>query len=130
MKKRILLTMLFVIAFSLLAVLSVSAEDYTLVDNLGDPDWYTGNYELMTDKESQVVLSNGDGTYTAYPSYYILKYSISVSGGVVTEAYINDKKCRKTNKCSMKNNCIHRNLFNKILHEKSNYRIRNSRNYR
>ena len=89
MKKRILLTMLFVIAFSLFAVLSVSAEDYTLVDNLGDPDWYTGNYELITDKESQVVLSNGDGTYTAYPAYYILKYSISVSGGVVTEAYIN-----------------------------------------
>ncbi len=81
--------MLFVIAFSLLAVLSVSAEDYTLVDNLGDPGWYTGNYELMTDKESQVVLSNGDGTYTAYPAHYILKYSISVSGGVVTEAYIN-----------------------------------------
>lgn len=89
MKKRILFTMLFVVVFSLLAVFSVSAEEYSVVDNLGDPSWYTGNYELITDKTSKVVLSNGDGTYTAYPAYYVLKYSITVKDGVVTEAYVN-----------------------------------------
>ena len=89
MKKRILLTAVFVMILSLLAVFSVSAEEYTVVDNLGDPSWYTGNYELITDKTSKVVLSNGDGSYTAYPSYYILKYSITVQDGSVTEAYVN-----------------------------------------
>ena len=90
MKKRILLMAIFVIALSLLAVFSASAEEYPLVDDLGTPSWYTGNYELMTDKTSKVVLSNGDGTYTAYPAYYILKYSITVSNGEVTKAYINN----------------------------------------
>ncbi len=89
MKKKILFTMLFVVALSLLAVFSASAEEYNVVDNLGDPSWYTGNYELITDKTSKVILSNGDGTYTAYPAYYILKYSITVKDGAVTEAYVN-----------------------------------------
>lgn len=89
MKKKILFTMLFVVALSLLAVFSASAEEYDVVDNLGDPSWYTGNYELITDKTSKVILSNGDGTYTAYPAYYILKYSITVKDGVITEAYVN-----------------------------------------
>ena len=52
MKKKILFTMLFVVVLSLLAVFSVSAEEYNVVDNLGDPSWYTGNYELITDKTS------------------------------------------------------------------------------
>lgn len=89
MKKRILFTMLFVVVLSLLAVFSVSAEEYNVVDNLGDPSWYTGDYELITDKTSKVILSNGDGTYTAYPAYYILTYEIKVKDGVVTEAYVN-----------------------------------------
>ena len=89
MKKKILLALTLIAVFVCLFAFAASAEEYTLVDNLGTPSWYTGNYELITDKASQVVLSNGDGTYTAYPAYYILKYSISVSNGVVTEAYIN-----------------------------------------
>lgn len=89
MKKRIFLTMLLVLTLCLLFALAVSAEEIELVDNLGDPSWYTGNYELIKDKTSKVVLSNGDGTYTAYPAYYVLKYSITVNDGAVTEAYVN-----------------------------------------
>ena len=88
MKKFLLATLIATLMCICLAF-TVSAQEYELVDNLGDPSWYTGNYTLITDKESQVVLSNGDGTYTAYPAYYVLKYSISVSNGAVTEAYIN-----------------------------------------
>ena len=87
--KKILITMLLVLTMCLFLAFSVSAEEYELVNNLGDPDWYTGNYQLMTDKTSKVVLDNGDGTYTAYPAYYILKYSITVKDGAITEAYIN-----------------------------------------
>ena len=87
--KKILITMLLVLTMCLFLAFSVSAEEYELVDNLGDPGWYTGNYQLMTDKTARVVLSNGDGTYTAYPSYYVMKYSITVSDGVVTAAYVN-----------------------------------------
>ncbi len=89
MKKRVLLTVLFVMLLSLLVAFSVSAQEYELVDDLGDPSWYTGNYQYMTDKTSQVILSNDDGTYTAYPAYYILKYSITVKDSVISEAYIN-----------------------------------------
>ncbi len=98
MKKRVLLTILFVMLLSLLVAFTASAQEYELVDDLGDPSWYTGNYEYMTDKTSQVVLSNGDGTYTAYPAYYVLKYSITVKDGVISEAYINDFDYSHVNK--------------------------------
>lgn len=87
--KKILITMLIALTMCLFLAFSVSAEEYELVDNLGDPDWYTGNYQLMKDKTSKVVLDNGDGTYTAYPAYYILKYYISLKDGAISEAYIN-----------------------------------------
>ena len=87
--KKLLITMLLALTMCVLLAFAVSAEEYELVDDLGDPSWYTGNYELMTDKTSKVVLSNGDGTYTAYPAYYILKYSITVKDGAISEAYIN-----------------------------------------
>jgi len=87
--KKLLITMLIALTMCLLLAFSVSAEEYELVDNLGTPSWYTGNYELMKDTTSKVVLSNGDGTYTAYPAYYILKYSITVKDGAISEAYIN-----------------------------------------
>ena len=90
MKKKIVLLLSLVVMLMCFFAIIVSAEEYTLVDDLGTPSWYTGNYELMTDKTSKVVLSNGDGTYTAYPAYYVLKYSITVKDGAVTEAYIND----------------------------------------
>ena len=88
--KHFLITTLLALTMCLFLAFTVSAEEYTLVDNLGTPDWYIGNYELMTDKQSKVVLDNGDGTYTAYPAYYILKYNITVSDGKVTQAYISD----------------------------------------
>lgn len=87
--KKFLLVVILVLTMCLFLALGASATEYTLVDDLGDPDWYTGNYQLMKDKASKVVLSNGDGTYTAYPAYYILKYSITVKDGAITEAYIN-----------------------------------------
>lgn len=88
MKKRLLFILITVFAVCTLFTVSVSAEDYPLVNNLGDPEWYTGNYELIADKTSQVVLYDGS-TYTAYPSYYVLKYSITVNNGSVSEAYVN-----------------------------------------
>jgi len=87
--KKILITMLIALTMCLFLAFSVSAEEYELVDNLGTPGWYTGNYELIKDKDAQVVLSNGNGTYTRYPAYYVLKYSITVKDGAVTEAYVN-----------------------------------------
>ena len=87
--KKLLITMLLALTMCVLLAFAVSAEEYELVDDLGTPSWYTGNYELMTDKTSKVVLSNGNGTYTAYPAYYILKYSITVKDGAISEAYIN-----------------------------------------
>ena len=58
MKKFLLLATL-LLTMCLFLAFSVSAEEYELVDDLGDPTWYTGNYQLITDKEAQVVLSNG-----------------------------------------------------------------------
>ena len=87
--KKLLITILIALTMCLFLAFAVSAEDYELIDDLGDPSWYTGNYQLMTDKTSKVVLSNGDGTYTAYPAYYVLKYYIAVKDGAITEAYIN-----------------------------------------
>ena len=95
MKKKIFLMAMMITMIVCLFAIFVSAETITyegqeieVVNNLGDPSWYTGNYEYMTDKTSLVVLSNGDGTYTAYPSYYILKYSITISNGFISEAAI------------------------------------------
>ncbi|MBO5262043.1 MAG: leucine-rich repeat domain-containing protein [Clostridia bacterium] len=87
--KKLLLVSLLVLTMCIFFAFSVSAQDVPVVGNLGDPSWYTGNYALITDKTSKVVLSNGDGTYTAYPAYYVLKYSITVKDGAVTEAYVN-----------------------------------------
>ena len=87
--KKLLIIMLLALTMCIFLALAVSAVEYDTVDTLGDPDWYTGNYQLMTDKTSKVVLDNGDGTYTAYPAYYVLKYNISVKDGAISEAYIN-----------------------------------------
>ena len=88
MKKLFIMTLV-ALTMCLFLAFSVGAEEeYTLVDNLGDPAWYTGNYQLMTDKTSKVVLANGDGTYTAYPAYYVLKYNITVNDGAISQAFI------------------------------------------
>ena len=86
--KKLLLVSLLVLTMCIFFAFSVSAQDVPVVNDLGDPSWYTGNYTLIKDKTSQVVLSNGDGTYTAYPAYYVLKYSITVKDGAITEAYV------------------------------------------
>ena len=66
--KKLIVTMLLALSLCVFLAFAVSAEEYNTVDNLGDPDWYTGDYQLITDKTSKVVLSNGNGTYTAYPA--------------------------------------------------------------
>lgn len=86
--KKLIVTMLLALSLCVFLAFAVSAEEYNTVDNLGEPSWYTGNYQLITDKSSKVVLSNGDGTYTAYPAYYVLKYNIKATDGVITEAYV------------------------------------------
>ena len=87
MKKKILLIAMMVAILTCIFVLSVSAETITyegqeieLVNNLGDPSWYTGTTATkITDKESIVILKDTNGNLTAYPSYYIFKYLIEGS---------------------------------------------------
>ena len=87
MKKKILLIAMVVIVLTCLLVVSVSAETITyegqeiqLVNNLGDPSWYTGTTaSKITDKDSIVILKDAEGNMTAYPSYYIFRYLIEGS---------------------------------------------------
>ena len=87
MKKKILLIAMMVAILTCIFVLSVSAEAITyegqeieLVNNLGDPSWYTGTTATkITDKESIVILKDTNGNLTAYPSYYVFRYLIEGS---------------------------------------------------
>lgn len=96
MKKKILLIAMMVAVLACLFAFSVGAEAVTyegkeieLVNNLGDPSWYTGDTALaIQDKESIVILKDADGNMTAYPSYYILRFRVEVKDGVVTNAYV------------------------------------------
>ena len=96
MKKKILVAFIAVIALVCLFTIAVSAKTVTyegqeieLVDNLGDPSWYTGNTALaIQDKESFVILKDSEGNMTAFPSYYILRFGVDVKDGVVTNAYV------------------------------------------
>ena len=84
MKKKFLLIAMMVTILTCIFVLSVSAETITyegqeieLVNNLGDPSWYTGDTaSKIKDKESVVILKDADGVLTAYPSYYVFRYLI------------------------------------------------------
>ena len=86
MKKKILLIAMMVAILACLFALSVSAEAITyegqkieLINNLGDPSWYTGTTATkITDKESIVILKDANGGLTAYPSYYVFKYSENI----------------------------------------------------
>lgn len=88
MKKKILLIAMMVAILTCIFALSVCAETITyegqeieLVNNLGDPSWYTGTTATkITDKESIVILKDANGNMTAYPSYYIFRYMIDGSG--------------------------------------------------
>lgn len=94
--KKVLITLM--VALSLLFTLTLVAsaetvtyegEEIELVNNLGDPSWYTGNTALaIQDKESIVILKDSEGNMTAFPSYYILKFGVDVKDGVVTQAYV------------------------------------------
>lgn len=94
--KKVLITLM--VALSLLFTLTLVAsaekvtyegEEIELVNNLGDPSWYTGNTALaIQDKESIVILKDSEGNMKAFPSYYILKFRVDVSDGVVTNAYV------------------------------------------
>ena len=96
MKKKLLVAFIAVLALVCLFTIAVSAKTVTyegqeieLVDNLGDPSWYTGNTALaIQDKESFVILKDSEGNMTAYPSYYILRFGVEVKDGVVTNAYV------------------------------------------
>ena len=87
MKRKILLIAMTVAILTFVFALYVGAETITyegqeieLVNNLGDPAWYTGTTsEKIKDKESVVILKDADGGLTAYPSYYIFKYMIEGS---------------------------------------------------
>ena len=97
MKKKFLLIAMMVSILTCIFALSVSAETITyegkeieLVNDLGDPSWYTGTTaSKIQDKESIVILKDSEGNMTAYPSYYIFRYLIDNSG--VRIAWANDK---------------------------------------
>ena len=96
MKKKILLIAMMVAMIACLFALCVSAETITyegteieLVNNLGDPSWYTGNTALaIQDKESVVILKDAEGNMTAYPSYYILRFGVDMKDGVPSNVYV------------------------------------------
>ena len=87
MKRKILLITMIVTVLACLFAISANAKTITyegqeieLIDNLGDPSWYTGTTaSKVTDKESSVILKDADGNMTAYPSYYIFRYLIEGS---------------------------------------------------
>ena len=87
MKKKVLLFAMMIAILVCIFALSVSAETITydgqeieLVNNLGDPSWYTGTTaSKITDKESIVILKDAEGNMTAYPSYYLFRYMIEGS---------------------------------------------------
>lgn len=87
MKRKILLITMIVAVLACLFAVSANAKAITyegqeieLVDNLGDPSWYTGTTaSKIQDKESIVILKDADGNMTAYPSYYIFRYYIEGS---------------------------------------------------
>ena len=97
MKNKILLIAVLTALLSCIFAFGIRAESITyegqeieLVNNLGDPSWYTGTTaDKITDKESIVILKDSSGNLTAYPSYYIFRYLIDNSG--VRIAWANDK---------------------------------------
>lgn len=94
--KKVLITLMVALSLLFTLTLVASAENVTyegkeieLVNNLGDPTWYTGNTALaIQDKESIVILKDSDGNMTAYPAYYILKFRVTVTDGAVTYASV------------------------------------------
>ena len=94
--KKVLITLMVALSLLFTLTLVASAEKVTyegkeieLVNNLGDPTWYTGDTALaIQDKESIVILKDSDGNMTAYPAYYVLKFRVTVTDGAVTYASV------------------------------------------
>ena len=94
--KKVLITLMVALSLLFALTLVASAEKVTyegkeieLVNNLGDPSWYTGYTALaIQDKESIVILKDSEGNMTAYPAYYFFKYNIGLKDGNIIEAYI------------------------------------------
>lgn len=94
--KKVLITLMVALSLLFTLTLVASAEKVTyegkeieLVNNLGDPSWYTGNTALaIQDKESIVILKDSDGNMKAYPSYYVLKFGVDVKDGKITNTYV------------------------------------------
>ena len=82
MKKKLLILAAMIATLLCVFALAVSAKtvqyegrDIELIDNLGDPTWYTGDTATaIQDKESIVILKDANNNMKAYPAYYILKY--------------------------------------------------------
>ncbi|MBR2444847.1 MAG: leucine-rich repeat domain-containing protein [Clostridia bacterium] len=85
MKRKLLILALMLTLLVCVFAISVSAvtityegEEIELVNNLGDPSWYTGTVaERITDKDSIVILKDSEGNKTAFPSYYIFRFNIN-----------------------------------------------------
>ena len=95
-KKLLLISLITSLLFCLFVIvagaetITYEGEDIELVNNLGDPSWYTGTTaSKIKDKESIVILKDADGNKTAYPSYYVFRYVIN--GSTVYVAWANDK---------------------------------------
>ncbi len=75
MKRKLLLALTLVAIFTFVFALSVSAEilEWTETQDLGFSPKTTTDGTVTFDTTSRVLLSNGDGTYTTYPTYYIIK---------------------------------------------------------
>ena len=94
--KKVLITLMVALSLLFTLTLVASAEKVTyegkeieLVNNLGDPTWYTGDTALaIQDKESIVILKDSDGNMKAYPSYYVLKFGVDVKDGKITNTYV------------------------------------------
>ena len=82
MKNKILLLAVLTVLLICAFVLCVNAEAITyegqeieLVNNLGDPSWYTGNVSSkITDKDSYVILKDSDGNLTVMDTTAIQYY--------------------------------------------------------
>jgi hypothetical protein len=87
MKNKICLIMLFAMLFVCVFAVAVSAEEtdavpewpseVTILDGMSDKATFGADGKAGA--TSRVLLANGDGTYTAYPAYYICKNSTSLT---------------------------------------------------
>lgn len=73
MKSKICLAIMLIALFAFSLAVSVSAEDVSVPDFTEVITYDAIAYKDGFDTTSRVLLSNGDGTYSTYPSNYIIK---------------------------------------------------------